>query len=113
MNTALWILAGVLAALFLASGIQKLTQPRESLVASGYTWTEDFTLPSIKAIGTSEVLGATGLILPAVLDIAPILVPLAATGLTLLMLGATLTHLRRKEPKAQAITLPLTLLSLA
>ncbi len=113
MNVVLWILAALLAALFLASGAKKLVQSREQLVASGYTWTEDFTMPTIKTIGVLEILGAAGLVLPALVDVAPVLVPVAATGLTLLMLGATLTHLRRKEPAVLALTLPLALLPLA
>ena len=113
MNVVLWILAALLAALFLASGTKKLVQSREQLVASGYTWTEDFTMPTIKTIGVLEIFGAAGLVLPALVDVAPVLVPVAATGLTLLMLGATVTHLRRKEPAALALTLPLALLPLA
>ncbi|MET9423989.1 DoxX family protein [Streptomyces sp. NPDC006540] len=50
-------------------------------------------------IGALEVLGAVGLILPAVLDIAPVLVPLAAVGLALITVGAVVTRLRRHETK--------------
>ena len=56
-------------------------------------------------------LGAIGLILPAALDIVPLLVPIAATGLALLMLGAAATHGRRKEP--QMIVANLVLFALA
>ncbi|MFL6220093.1 MAG: DoxX family protein, partial [Actinomycetes bacterium] len=66
---------------------------------------------TVKMIGALEVLGAVGLILPAALDIAPILVPLAATGLGVIMLGAIVTHARRREP--QAIVINLVLLALA
>jgi DoxX-like family len=79
MNIALWIIAGLLAVASLASGAMKLTQPKEKL-ASGYGWVEDFGAGAVKAIGTLEVLAAVGLILPAALDIAPVLVPLAAVG---------------------------------
>jgi uncharacterized membrane protein YphA (DoxX/SURF4 family) len=51
----------------------------------------------IKLIGALELLAAIGLILPAVLDIAPVLVPLAATGLAVTMVGAAIVHIRRKE----------------
>ncbi|MFG2873881.1 DoxX family protein [Streptomyces sp. NPDC048337] len=54
-------------------------------------WVEDLRGRPVKAIGALEVLAAVGLVLPAVLDIAPVLVPLAALGLVLLMLGATVT----------------------
>lgn len=97
MNTVLWIIAAVLAAAFLAAGAMKLTQPKEKLAASGMGWTEDFTPTMVKVIGGLEVLAAIGLILPAVLDIAPVFVPLAALGLVLMMAGAVITHIRRKE----------------
>jgi uncharacterized membrane protein YphA (DoxX/SURF4 family) len=107
MNIALWIIAGLLAVVFLASGAMKLTQPKRKLAASGFGWVEDFSAGTVKAIGTLEVLAAVGLILPAALDIAPVLVPLAAVGLVLLMLGASITHLRRHEAQAIVVTLPL------
>jgi hypothetical protein len=98
VNIVLWIIAGLLAAAFLGAGVMKLTQPKEKLASSGMAWTEDFSPGTIKLIGLAEVLAAIGLILPAALDIAPILVPLAATGLVLVMAGAIVVHLRRKEP---------------
>ncbi len=97
MNVVLWIVAGVLAAAFLASGLMKLSQPKKKLADSGMAWTEDFSDGAVKGIGALEVLGALGLILPAALDIVPVLVPIAATGLALVMLGAAVTHGRRKE----------------
>jgi hypothetical protein len=111
MNVALWIIAGLLAVAFLAGGAVKLTQPKEKLAASGMGFVEDVSAGTVKAIGALEVLAAVGLILPAVLDIAHVLVPLAAVGLVLLMVGAIITHLRRHE--AQAIVVNLALLALA
>jgi uncharacterized membrane protein YphA (DoxX/SURF4 family) len=111
MNIALWIIAALLAVAVLASGAMKLTQPREKLAASGMGWVEDFSPGAVKAIGTLEVLAAVGLILPAALDIAPVVVPLAAVGLVVLMAGAIITHLRRHE--AQVIASPMALLALA
>jgi uncharacterized membrane protein YphA (DoxX/SURF4 family) len=111
MNIVLWIIASVLAALFLAAGVMKISQPKEKLVAVGMGWTEDFTAGTVKTIGALELLAAIGLILPAALDIAPVLVPLAALGLVLVMIGAVLTHARRKEP--QSIVVNVVLLALA
>jgi uncharacterized membrane protein len=108
MNIALWIIAGLLAVVFLASGVMKLTRPKEKLATSGMGWVEDFSAGAVKAIGTVEVLAALGLILPA---IAPVLVPLAAVGIVVLMAGAIITHLRRHETRV--IALPLALLALA
>ncbi len=111
MNIALWIIAGLLAVIFLASGAMKLTRPKEKLAASGFGWVEGFSAGAVKAIGVLEVLAALGLILPAALDIGPVLVPLAAVGLVVLMAGAIIVHLRRHE--ARVIASPLALLALA
>ena len=100
MNLALWIVAGLLAAVFLFAGSSKLFIPREKLAkAPGGGWTLDFSAGFVKALGAVEILGAVGLILPALLDIAPVLVPLAALGLALIMTGAVITRIRRHEPK--------------
>ena len=97
MNVVLWIIAGVLAAAFLAAGLMKLAQPKQKLAESGMGWTDEFSDGAVKGIGALEVLGALGLILPAVFDVATVLVPIAATGLAVLMLGAIVVHARRKE----------------
>ncbi|MFD5619196.1 DoxX family protein [Streptomyces yangpuensis] len=111
MNTTLWVIAGVLALVFLAAGMMKISQPREKLAASGMAWTADFSPGAVKTVGTVEVLGAVGLIVPAALGIAPALAAWAALGLAATMLGATVLHLRRKE--ATALPAALALLVLA
>ena len=97
MNLALWIVASVLAASFAGSGLMKLLVPKDKLVSSGQGWAQDVTPTNIRLIGVVEVLGAAGLILPAVTHIAPVLVPLAAIGLVLVMVGAAVVHARRNE----------------
>ena len=97
MDVVLWALAGLLAAAFAAAGLMKLTSPKEKLAASGMGWTEDYSAGQVKTIGTLEVLGAIGLILPAALGIAEILTPLAAVGLALTMVGAAVVHAKRGE----------------
>lgn len=111
MNVVLWIVAGVLGLAFLAAGGMKLAQPKEKLAASGMGWTEDFSQPGVRVIGALEVLAGIGLVLPALLNVAPVLTPLAAVGLALLMVGAAVTHARRKEP--QMVTVNVVLLALA
>ena len=96
MNVALWIAQILLAVLFLMSGFMKATQPREKL-AKNMDWVNDFSPTAVKAIGVLEMLGAIGLVLPALLNVMTILTPLAAGGLALVMVGAVITHLRRKE----------------
>ncbi|WP_278262720.1 DoxX family protein [Nocardia sp. AG03] len=95
MNIALWIAAGVLAAVALAGGISKTFVPREKLAAhDGGQWTGDVSTGVVKTLGVLELLAAVGLILPAVLVIAPVLVPVTAVCWIMLMLGAMLTHRR-------------------
>jgi uncharacterized membrane protein YphA (DoxX/SURF4 family) len=110
VNIVLWVIAGLLAATFAAAGLMKLTQPKEKLATNG-PWVEDFPLATVRAIGALEVLAAVGLILPALLDIAPVLVPLAALGLVLLMAGAAITHLRRHETSVLPINAVLLILA--
>ena len=100
MNLTLWIIAGLLAVVYLASGAGKLIVPKEKIAAiPGGRWVEDFSASTVKAIGALEVLAAVGLVLPAALDIAPVLVPLAALGLVMIMVGAVITRIRRHETK--------------
>lgn len=97
MNVVLWVVAGVLAAAFLGAGVMKISRSKEQLAKSGMAWTDDFSPGMIRFIGLVEILGAIGLVLPAALDIVPVLVPLAALGLVLTMVGAVIVHARRKE----------------
>jgi uncharacterized membrane protein YphA (DoxX/SURF4 family) len=101
MNLTLWIVTGLLAVAYLISGGGKLIMPKEKIAATtpSARWVEDFSAGSVKAIGALEVLAAVGLVLPAALDIAPVLVPLAALGLVMIMVGAVITRIRRHEAK--------------
>jgi hypothetical protein len=108
MNLALWLAAGLLAAVLLVAGSAKLFVPKEKLARMGGAagrWVEDFSPGALKTIGAVELLAATGLILPAALGIAPVLVPLAATGAVLLFGGAAVTRLRRGEKMTIAVDL--------
>jgi hypothetical protein len=103
MNIFLWIVAAVLSVAFLASGVLKLIWSRERLVAAGMGWASQFSARSVKGIGVLEILAAVGLVVPAALGVAPAMAPLAATGLVLLMAGAIVTHLRRREMQPLAV----------
>jgi DoxX-like family len=98
LNLALWIAAGLLAVVLLVSSA-KLVVPKEKMAGMGTAtrWVEDFSPGALKAIGALELLAAAGLVLPAALDIAPVLVPLAAAGAVLLFVGAVIMRLRRGE----------------
>lgn len=99
MNTALWIITGLLAAAYLVGGMSQILLSKEKYRSFGRSqhWVDDFSPGHIKAIGTIKVIGALGLILPAVFHITPVLVPLAACGLMLVMAGAATTRFRRSE----------------
>jgi uncharacterized membrane protein YphA (DoxX/SURF4 family) len=85
MSVALWIVQVLLALLFLFTGGMKLIVPIEAL-------TEQLPLPGlfVRFIGAAEVLGALGLVLPGLTRIRPSLTPLAAAGLVIIMVGATI-----------------------
>ena len=95
-NTWLWILAGFLAALFLGTGVLKLTRSRDEIIAEGLTWAEDYSEPQLRALGWAEVLGAVGLVVPPLVGFG-IVTPIAASCLTLLTVGALVVHVRRRE----------------
>lgn len=105
MEIAYWIVAALLAVAFLGAGLMKLARPKEALIESGMTYAEDFSAGQMKLIGAAEVLGAVGLILPRLLDIAPVLSPIAAVALAALMIGAVIVHVRRKEAPTNAAVL--------
>ena len=89
MNVALWIIQVLLSLLFLFAGGTKLILPIETLTSMGSP--NQIHLPGllIRFIGVCEVLGAIGLILPGLLRTRPGLTPLAAVGLVIIMIGAT------------------------
>ena len=88
MTRALWSVQGLLALLFLFAGGTKLVLPIEEM-------TKQMPLPGpfLRFIGVAEVLGGIGLILPGLLGIQPGLTPLAAAGLVIIMIGATVVTL--------------------
>ncbi|MEP6814666.1 MAG: DoxX family protein [Marmoricola sp.] len=109
-----WILSGLLTALFVAAGASKLATPYDKLTANPRMgWANDFRAGQVKAIGALEVLGALGLVLPWLLNVAKVLTPLAAVGLAVVMVGAIATHARRGEKEALPMTAVLFVLAVA
>jgi len=99
LHISLWIAQVLLAVMFGMAGLMKTFQPIDGLVASGMTWAAE--MPGlVRFIGISELAGAVGLILPAALRIKPILTPVAAVGLLVVMILAAGYHLSRGEPGA-------------
>lgn len=98
MDRVLLIVQGILALVFLGAGLMKLRTPYAAMVAdSKMDWVKAFSPGFVRFLGLAEILGGLGLILPRVTGVAPLLVPVAAAGLLVIMLGAIGTHLRRKE----------------
>jgi uncharacterized membrane protein YphA (DoxX/SURF4 family) len=112
MTVVVWIATGLLAALFLMAGSMKVAKSKEQILADPRMgWAEDFSGGAIKLIGAVEVLGAIGLILPGAFDVATGLVPAAAIGLAITMVGAIIVHARRGE--TQSLVMNLVLLALS
>jgi uncharacterized membrane protein YphA (DoxX/SURF4 family) len=97
LSIALWVLQTLLALLFALSGIVKFVMPMEQI-------TRNTPLPPlfIYFIGAMEVIGSLGLILPALLRLLPVLTPLASSGLTIIMAGATVISM----PKGKMAIFP-------
>ena len=100
MTYVLWIVQVLLALIFLFTGSVKLVLPLEVL-------TEGTPLPGwfVRFLGVAEVLGAIGLILPGLLHIRPGLTPLAASGLVIIMIGATVLTLAGVVPGGVGLAL--------
>jgi uncharacterized membrane protein YphA (DoxX/SURF4 family) len=88
MNRALWIVQVLLAVLFLFTGVSKLMMSPEQLTAGG-----PLSAGFLRFISVCEILGAFGLILPGLFKIRPGLTPLAALGLLVIVIGATVVTL--------------------
>lgn len=107
MTTAYLIVASAAALAFVATGLLKLVRSKAALAASGLAWVEEFSAGAVKLIGVAEVVGAVGLLVPMLTGAAVFLSPVAAVCLALLMVGATVVHVRRHEPPFSLVALVL------
>jgi putative oxidoreductase len=96
LHVGLWVVQGLLGAVFLLAGLGHLASPIEQLRAQN-PWVTGTMGQFVRFIGAAEVLGSLGLVLPAATRIKPSLTPLAALGLTTVMVLAALTHAARGE----------------
>jgi uncharacterized membrane protein YphA (DoxX/SURF4 family) len=110
MNIALWIAQILLGLMFLMAGSTKAFSYEKA--KASMAWVQDSSKGLVTFIGVAELLGGLGLILPYVLGIAPILTPIAALGLGLIMILAAGFHAKRKESKAIPMNLILLVLAL-
>lgn len=106
MSLALTIASVLLAFAVVAAGATKLFVPREKLLAK-MGWAETWSDGRFKFLGLAELLGGIGVIVPHRTGILPILTPVAALSLVVLMAGAVKTHVDRKESAAAPAVLAL------
>ncbi|WP_406346771.1 DoxX family protein [Streptomyces sp. NBC_00648] len=109
MNIAYWIAAGFLSLFYLYAGTMKLIRSRDQLRPM-MAWVDRMPLPVVRALGTVEILGATGLILPPLTGVVASLAPAAAIGFVSLQIGAVAVHLTIGDRR---ITLNLALIATA
>ena len=112
MTIALWVAQGFAAVVFLLTGALKLVTPKEKL-AEKMHWAATWPPGRIKLLGLAEVAGAIGLVLPTALHIAPVLTPIAAVCVAVLMFGAVQTHRRLHESIVPPLVLALVCLAVA
>lgn len=98
LHVGLWVVQGLLAFAFLASGAMKLFTPLADL-ATKMAWVPSAGEPLVRFIGASEVLGALGLVLPSLTRIQPGLTALAGAALALVMVLGAGTHLAFDEAR--------------
>lgn len=98
MNTAVWILQGILAAFFIMPGLGKISGSREKHISDGHIKPDGNLLP-IRILGIMELLGCAGIILPWLTGVAPILTPITAVGYCMIMTGGIVNHTIKREYK--------------
>ncbi len=96
LNTSLWIAQVLLAFTLVWAASMKLFQPIEKLAAM-WPWAGEVSPALVKFTGLVDLLGGLGLIMPAVLNIKPKLTPIAAVGIIILMVCASVFHILRGE----------------
>lgn len=98
MEIAVAVVSGLLAVAFTAGGITRLVVPAERYGAwPNQQWILAVPRAGVVAISIAEILGALGLVVPVLTGVAPILSPIAAVCLALIMVGALVFHIRRHE----------------
>jgi uncharacterized membrane protein YphA (DoxX/SURF4 family) len=110
MNITLWIIQALLALVFLMAGFMKTFRPIKAL-AEKMPWVTKVPSILVRLLGIAELLGAIGLILPVLTHILPWLTPLAAIGLALIMVGATVFHALRRELSGTGVTVIILILT--
>ncbi len=111
MDATLWAVQAMLAGVFLYSSVTKGTWPRARLLAAGQTGVARVPIPVLRLVAGAEFVGVVGLILPGLTGIWLTATPLAALGLSMVMIGAAAIHLTQNEPHVAALNLGLFLMA--
>lgn len=104
MNGFLWTLQVVLAAIFTASGLLKISLSKDRLIALGQTGVTPFPMPVVRFAALCELLGAVGILVPRLLGVAESLTTVAAGGFAIVMVGAIGSHAYLREPRNVSLT---------
>ena len=104
LHIILWVAQVILAGMFIMAGMMKSTQPIVDLSKS-VPWTANVPVTLVRFIGVSELLGGIGLLLPSLLRIKPILTPIAAIGILLIMVFAMVYHIVNGETNVIGINI--------
>jgi uncharacterized membrane protein YphA (DoxX/SURF4 family) len=97
MEIAVWIVSGVLALGFVGGGAARALLPLDRLSRMGWPWASELPRSLLRTVGGLEVAGGLGLVLPVLTGILPILTPIAACCLALVMVLAIAFHVRRRS----------------
>jgi uncharacterized membrane protein len=106
MDVAYWIVAGLLALFYVYAGGMKVLRSQEQLRPM-MGWVDRVPMALVRVIGTLEILGAAGLILPPLTGIAPVLAVAAAVGLVLIQVGGIAVHVSRGEARLIGLNIAL------
>lgn len=113
MIIAYWVVAGILAFVYLLVGGTKVLRTRAQLEDSGMSWVRGVNPAAVKLVGLVEILGAVGLILPPLMNTAVLLAPLSAVGLVLVQAVTIGVHMQMKDARSLPINIVLLLLAFA
>ena len=110
LHITLWVVQIILGGMFIMAGIMKSSQPIIDL-SQAVPWAAEVPAVLVRLIGLSELLGGIGLILPSLLRIKPILTPIAAIGILIIMVFALLYHISKGETDVIGINIVLGLIA--
>lgn len=108
MDITVWLMQGLLATFFLLAGFNKISSSKQKHVEDGHLKPGASVIP-LRILGIFEMLGSVGIIIPCLTGFAPVLTPIAAVCFCIIMLGAFVVHIQRKQYKF----LPLTIVVIA